>query len=123
MTLDIETNKQIEFEEEIKTKDSEEQALYCHACDHLITYKKARVEKNESHIHVCINPQGLEYTIACFDDAVGCVTIGHSYDEYSWFEGYTWKISLCKECGEHLGWLFQCNDHFYGLITDRLSNH
>lgn len=123
MTLDIETHKQAEFEEQIKPGDSTEDALYCQACDCLITYEKAGINKNQSHVHICRNPQGIEYTIACFDEATGCSCIGDSYKEFSWFDGYSWQVCICKYCGEHMGWRFHNGEQFFGLIKDKLIRH
>ncbi|ELU09887.1 hypothetical protein CAPTEDRAFT_128319, partial [Capitella teleta] len=24
--------------------------------------------------------------------------------EYSWFEGFSWRLAVCPRCGAHLGW-------------------
>jgi len=31
---------------------------------------------------------------------------GRPTTEFSWFEGYSWQVAVCSECGEHLGWRF-----------------
>jgi len=28
---------------------------------------------------------------------------------------------MCADCGQHIGWLFEHDDHFYGLLVDKIQ--
>jgi len=113
-----------------KTKQAPDQEkqrrLYCGACKHPITSVDQRMEVQGAHEHTCTNPQEVNYRIGCFKQAPGCASIGEPTDEFTWFTGYSWQITLCGSCGLHLGWLFQTSgaSGFYGLILAQLvSEH
>ncbi len=100
-----------------------ERRLYCIACKHSITSHGQRAEVQGAHQHTCANPRQINYHIGCFRQAPGCIEIGETTEEYTWFAGYAWQVALCGGCGTHLGWLFQRRgaDRFYGLILAQLA--
>ncbi len=104
-------------------KSEPEKRLCCRTCGQMITHEKNRIEMNGAHTHGFSNPHGLRFHIGCFKDVNGCVEIGVSTREFTWFLGYAWRIALCRSCHEHLGWEFRSDsgDGFYGLILNRLS--
>lgn len=102
-------------------EDSHE-AIYCASCDHDVTHTDHRIERDGSFEHSFANPAGIVFQIGCFDEASGCGAIGEPSSEFSWFPGYTWRVSLCRNCRTHLGWLFEsADDTFWGLILPRLD--
>ncbi len=55
------------------------------------------------------------------DAARGAENVGKPTAEFSWFAGYTWMYSVCRECATHLGWRFEGDGpSFHGLILARL---
>ncbi len=74
-------------------------------------------------VHRRANPVGFEFEFGCFGRAPGAVAAGEATAEHSWFAGFTWRYSLCRGCGKHLGWLFESvGTSFHGLILDRLES-
>ncbi len=118
------TDNQIErlpSEENEKFESAEKnKKLYCNSCKNYITELNSAIVINGEHTHIFSNPAGYTYTINCFQSAPGCLTIGNSADEHTWFNGYAWQIAVCHSCKEHLGWLFSNDHQFYALIADRL---
>ncbi len=94
--------------------------LLCFSCHKMITGEGESIDVEGTHFHTCMNPANIVFNIRCFRNAPGCSSIGTATTEHTWFSGYRWQIALCKECGEHLGWLFRDGDSFYGLIANRL---
>lgn len=94
--------------------------LRCWVCEHIITDNSQRVTVNGYHNYSRTNPSGITYEFACFGNAAGCTAIGEPSREHSWFVDHTWQIAICRECGEHLGWLFKGDGRFFGLICKRL---
>ena len=95
--------------------------LYCHKCHNAITVMKAKTEINGQFLHECINPQGFQFQIGCFQQSLGCDISGKASLEFTWFDGFSWQICSCNQCHEHLGWYFsRCDEHFYALIMKRL---
>lgn len=95
--------------------------LRCGVCGHCITDAEQRIVVAGAHLHRRHNPLGIEFEIGCFRVATGCREQGEANEQFTWFAGYQWKVTLCAQCGEHLGWLYTTsNDSFYGLILERL---
>jgi hypothetical protein len=96
-------------------------ALVCARCRGLVTSRASAISMSGSHAHTFANPHGIEFRIGCFADAPGCLEQGEESGYWTWFAGFTWQVCICRQCGEHLGWLFRSTDaSFYGLILDRL---
>ena len=99
----------------------DERLLLCAKCGHGIASPGARFEQAGKLVHTCVNPSGIVFTLGCFRDAPGCAILEPPSFEFSWFSGYAWRIALCANCGEHLGWRFDGKvDGFYGLILAKL---
>ena len=99
-----------------------EGSLVCARCRGLVTSRASALSMSGSHAHTFVNPHGFEFRIGCFADAPGCTELGEESAYWSWFPGFTWQVSLCRQCGEHLGWLFRSPDaRFFALILDRLA--
>ena len=99
-------------------------AINCCSCKHPVTHENFRIEMDGQHGHRVTNPNGIEFIILCFSHANGCLSAGQPYRRHSWFVGYQWQISLCRQCGVHLGWVFsQANQPpFFTLIIDRITD-
>ena len=96
--------------------------ILCAHCGHPITRESARIVLQGSHDHERENPAGQMFHFGCFVVAPGCSVSGSPTNEHSWFPGYSWCFAACSQCGTHLGWQFESQDHnFYGLILNRLS--
>ena len=107
-----------------KTSDrTPEKRLCCKICGQAITHERDRIEICGAHAHTFYNPHGLKFYIGCFQDVSGCVEIGVSTLEFTWFPGYAWRIALCGSCHEHLGWEYHSDNggRFHGLILTKLS--
>ncbi len=98
--------------------------LLCAACGHAITRVDRRIERNGAHHHRLTNPLGIVFRVGCFSRASGCAEVGEPTEQWSWFQGYFWRIALCGGCGIHLGWSYDRPgvDAFHGLILDRLKD-
>jgi len=104
-------------------KTRKEKRLFCAACRQPVTHQDERIRVQGGHEHRCTNPHGITYHIGCFREAAGSTATGEATQEYSWFKGYAWRITLCAHCHVHLGWRFEApGDYFHGLISDRLTS-
>ena len=118
---DNERERLVEKQSAEKTK--KEKRLFCAGCRHVITHQDERIQVQGGHAHTFTNPHGYTFHIGCFGQAKGCVTTGAGTTEWSWFQGYSWRIALCRHCQGHLGWRYHAQDEsFYGLILDRLTS-
>lgn len=100
-----------------------ERRLFCAACKQPVTHQDERIAVAGGHEHRCTNPHGLSFRIGCFRDAAGCAAVGAATIEYTWFQGYAWRIAVCAHCRAHLGWRFEADaERFHGLIVDRLTS-
>jgi hypothetical protein len=102
--------------------DDDGHYLLCSQCRHIITRPSERIAVNGAHRHTFANPHGIVYEIGCFRNAVGCGHTGPATDDFTWFNGYAWRVAICSRCLGHMGWLFVSGggEQFYGLILDRL---
>ena len=103
----------------------EEERLFCANCGHLVTLGRWRMAMNGAHEHTVFNPAGVVFTLHCFRDALGIRMIGPFSEEFSWFKGYAWQITLCAGCGTHVGWRYAGEAEeprgFFGFVKDRLT--
>ncbi len=107
--------------DEVEEQGDEEEAILCGFCQSSITDTRNRIAMNGSHSHIFANPHGLVFEIGCYKRATGCLTSLEASPEFSWFSGYLWKIALCSNCSNHLGWYFFSNtSSFFGLIQENL---
>ncbi len=97
-------------------------AILCRQCRRTITSTTERIEVQNAHQHTFANPQGVVFQIRCFKSAQSVGHAGPQTDDFSWFPGHTWRITVCISCLSHLGWRFslKSGSGFYGLIIDRL---
>ena len=94
--------------------------LRCRACGATITQRNQQIAVSGKHFHTFFNPAGIVYELGCFRRAPGCRVAGSPSSEFTWFAGYLWRYALCRGCATHLGWYFQGEVPFFGLIVNRL---
>ncbi len=119
-------NSEVEDVPEEETQiisEKQKKAIICSACGNLITYPEYKIAVNGKHAHVFFNPHGIVFELGCFSRASGCIPVGSSTLEFTWFEGYAWKIVVCSSCFEHMGWQYQgeSGGGFFGLILPHLE--
>lgn len=104
-------------------KPRKKRMLVCAGCNNPITDDSQRIDRRGTHEHSFFNPHGIVFIIGCFAQAEGCTGVGENSSEFSWFPGYLWRVSCCRNCGSHLGWRFSNGvDSFHGLILDKLAD-
>jgi hypothetical protein len=102
---------------------TDEHYILCSTCKAPITAAEYIITVNGMHKHSFTNPAGITYLIGCFLSAEGCLVYGGPTLEHTWFDGFSWKFSLCSKCHIHLGWYYQKEaNSFFGLILDRLED-
>lgn len=106
-----------------ESDNEQSRALLCRTCSIPITTEKQRIEKEGKHFHTFFNPAGIVYEIGCFRSAPGCLTYGPQSTEFAWFTGYKWQVVCCSSCQDHLGWKFDADDEFFGLIIKKLKEN
>mmetsp|Transcript_19944 Transcript_19944/g.56224 ORF Transcript_19944/g.56224 Transcript_19944/m.56224 type:complete len:219 (+) Transcript_19944:61-717(+) len=69
------------------------------------------------------NPQGMPFYIAKFSSVEGAEVAGAAHTEDSFFPGWTWRMCLCRDCGTHVGWMYERGEEgpFWGLMMHRLE--
>jgi hypothetical protein len=87
----------------------------------VLAHAQDRLNIDGSHKHVFSNPHGFMHHFGCYQDALGCAIEGAAVAADSWFPGYLWRLAMCADCGQHIGWLFEHDDHFYGLLLDKIQ--
>lgn len=95
--------------------------LVCRACGHKVAKTGARMADEDGGRRVFCNPHGLVFEVILVKTAPGCVCAGPAVSEFSWFPGYAWRIALCRGCAAHLGWRFEGESVFFGLIESALE--
>lgn len=99
----------------------------CRQCGAPVTPTDAALTVDGAHRHTFANPGGFVFRIRMFHRAPGTLGVGRHSEEFSWFPGHLWQVSVCRVCTLHLGWRFRSSAPlesrppvFYGLIEDRL---
>ncbi len=102
----------------------EDIAYYCVRCGALITRGRWEMSLNGGHEHVVFNPAGLVFRVLCFRDAPGAGPQGVASGVFTWFQGYRWRLAMCRACDAHLGWRYEGSAEprvFFGLIKEALT--
>jgi hypothetical protein len=109
-------------EDETGEKTLTEEYILCRQCHSILTNPRERIVVQGAHQHVFANPHGIVFEIGCFDAVRGCGYAGPASDDFTWFEGFSWRVAVCIMCLTHLGWFFESSEggNFHGLILDRL---
>ena len=100
-------------------------ALVCAVCNSVVTWKKEKISVQGKHTYVFFNPAGIIFELGCFRIAPGCVPLSRGTLEFTWFDGYAWRICVCGHCHNHLGWRYdnlQGAGSFFGLILSQLRD-
>ena len=99
-----------------------DEKLLCRECGQMITSPAERTAVQGSCEHTFANPAGILYQIGCFRTVRGCSYVGPATQEWSWFQGYSWRVAVCSRCLTHMGWRYQSfhAPEFHGLILSRL---
>ena len=102
-------------------QEEEKEWLLCSICKNRIAKISDMIEVNSKHKHTFMNPHGLFFNIRCFKEAIGCVALTSPTEEFTWFPGYSWQVTVCNKCQTHNGWKFNSgNNSFFGLIENKL---
>ena len=92
--------------------------LVCVQCNHVIGDPRDIFEILGRREHAFINPIGTLHQFRSYREALGCAITGARNRGDTWFPGYTWRLAMCSNCGQHMGWFFESNDSFYGIIKN-----
>ena len=110
-----------DFEVRQASPDASRRRLLCRSCSSPVTAKTECIAIDGQHVHRRTNPAGIDFEFGCFATAPGTENIGEPTADFSWFAGYAWSYSVCRECATHLGWHFEgATPSFHGLILARL---
>lgn len=102
------------------TGDEKNSAYCCAVCQQFITSESTAITVEGEHTHIKTNPDGRKYLLCCFSAASGCAQSGDPTSYFSWFAGYNWQFAHCSQCGVQLGWVFEGQNRFYGIIKEQL---
>lgn len=100
--------------------ESDDQTVHCRSCDAVVARASERVVIGEGDLHTFVNPSGEVFELACFARAEGAVAIGEGTLEYTWFPGHAWRFAICRSCAAQLGWRYDGESGFWGLIRAAL---
>lgn len=99
-----------------------EKSICCKFCGFPVTTRDQKISVGSSHTHTFFNPAGIVFELGCFKAAPGCLVSGDPTSEFTWFAGYLWNFSHCRNCRAHLGWFYQQEErNFFGLILTKLK--
>ena len=107
--------------ETVSDEDTDDELL-CAACGRLLTRGRWRFSMNGDHEHTVFNPAGRIFTVLCFKEAPGVAAIGEATDHFTWFRGYPWRVAVCRGCDAHVGWRYEADKVFFGLIKSKLTD-
>lgn len=97
----------------------------CTICGALITYSDRLLTIDGKNRHQFTNPAGVECDFHTFYSCPGAIAVGEPTDEHTWFSGYWWRIALCRECGQHIGWFYEAVSRlvppwsFWGILISQ----
>ena len=102
-------------------RTEKESWMVCRRCQHTIANSTMKFNVEGTHEHLQCNPDGFTFVFGCYKDAPGCQVVGQATNQFTWFNGFQWRLAICQECYHHLGWYFNAkgqNYGFFGLISN-----
>lgn len=98
--------------------------LLCRNCATRIAEVSAIIPEGELPL-VFANPHGMIFELLLLSRAQSLRLVGSATEEFTWFQGYAWRVALCSGCGIHLGWRFEAIKGnsppvFFGLLRREL---
>ncbi|XP_064652999.1 protein cereblon-like isoform X2 [Lineus longissimus] len=121
--------------------DVHEEFLLCRTCGHevadgahltsvpslLAIHQRNDTILGQPHVLIQLfkNPQGTTFEVVTVSDG-DVIKHDQSFEEYTWFPGFSWQILICPRCAAHLGWYFSPlsedseQKSFLGLILQKL---
>jgi len=103
-----------------QTKAQAQAVVICKECNQVVTTPQAAIEVAGKHEHTFRNPAGYSFHVLCYGQAPGALRTGEPTREACWFAGYAWSFALCSNCQQHLGWWYEGEVPFAGLIATRV---
>ena len=97
--------------------------VVCVRCTHVLADARDLHNIQGSTEHQFVNPYGIVHHFRCYKVALGCIPKGVAQHADSWFPSYRWRHAKCGNCDEHLGWLFESSDSFFGLLISKILEH
>lgn len=101
-------------------------AYQCSGCNGLIASSDHLLTVGGKHLHLFVNPAGVECRFYTFSSCPGASAKGFATEEYTWFPGYQWRFVFCRACGQHLGWHYEAVSdqvrpgEFWGILIAHL---
>jgi hypothetical protein len=127
LKAELPIDPRLETQLSLTTAPRKETIICCKSCMTLITKNEFSISIDGHHEHMQCNPHGLTFIFRCFNYVENCSSVGTPCEDFSWFKGHTWTLTLCSHCGEHLGWSFAPSSNnlsesqFWGLISTKLT--
>ncbi len=98
--------------------------LRCVSCGNPVTTHNQHFSRGGQSAFHFVNPDGYQFDICLYRNALGCYQAGEASDQHTWFPPSSWQHALCDQCDLHLGWFYQSDDgdNFWGLISALLTS-
>jgi len=109
-------------DERLRPNARDKDVYLCVACDLEIADRDAVFDPGAGPLQLHVNPHGYLHEIVTLSAARNLAYRGEETAEFTWFQGYAWRIAVCSRCSEHLGWRFTAvaadgsPAMFYGLL-------
>ena len=95
--------------------------VICKLCGHQLADAEQIRKILGTNEHEFKNSFGIVHRFRCYEDAPGCSIQGAKEAADTWFVGYTWRVCFCGKCSTFLGWLFEADDSFFGLLNNKTA--
>ncbi|MBN2738268.1 MAG: hypothetical protein JXR70_14890 [Spirochaetales bacterium] len=111
--------------EKIKEDNQSDWHYLCYRCkSHIASYRDIFNIPGKGSTHYLRNTFGLNFHVITFINCQNLLNVSSPFEEYSWFLPYSWIVTNCRYCQDHLGWRFVHEKsqpaEFFGLIQDKL---
>lgn len=108
------------------SEDPSPKRYTCAACRTPVAHIGDEIEADGRVRHTRANPHGYVHTFVTVARCENVVTMTPPSTDFSWFDGYAWRVLACARCGTHLGWRFESvagamPPEFFGLLLNRIS--
>lgn len=90
--------------------------LVCTTCALVLAQVRDRVAIDGRTVHERVNYAGYPHRFMTVRRCTNVDAVSPPSTDFSWFEGYAWEIIACAGCRSHVGWRWQGEGEFLGLL-------
>ena len=95
-------------------------AYRCRGCGAYLARPRDRLLVDGKTLHERVNPAGFLCRFLTLRRCHNTRDLSLPSDDFTWFERHAWVVIACRGCRAHLGWRWEGEPSFFGLLVHQI---